>query len=125
MQYVLPRFSGKIHSKSLLITDSVLSSIGAFELIMFQNRMDQLDFPKQQQTALDMLREFMIFKSITVIEHDDLLFGDVIFNDEPNLAIFQCTKEKKIVNHFNVDRNIKLQVSQVVLIIQAYRYFLN
>ena len=35
------------------ITDSVLSSIGAFELMVFQNRMDKLDFPKKKQTALD------------------------------------------------------------------------
>ena len=58
-------------NQRVLITDSVLSSIGAFKLIMFQHRMDQLDFPKQQQTALEMLRDFMIIKSITVIEHDD------------------------------------------------------
>ena len=60
--------------RRVLITDSVLSSIGAFELMVFQNRMDQLDYPNQQHTALDMLKDLMIFKSITVIEHDDLFF---------------------------------------------------
>ena len=59
--------------RRVFITDSVLCSIGAFELMVFQNKMYQLDFPKQQQTALDMLRDFMILKSITVIEHDDFL----------------------------------------------------
>ena len=44
----------------ILLTDFVLSFIGAFELIMFQNKMDQLVFPKPQQTAVDMLRYFMI-----------------------------------------------------------------
>ena len=67
--------------RRVLITDSVLSSIGAFELMVFQNKMDQLDFPKQQQTTLEMFRDFMILKSITVIKHDDLFFGDAIFNN--------------------------------------------
>ena len=75
--------------RRVLITDSILSSIGAFELMVFQNRMDQLDFPKQQQTALDMLRDFMILKSIIVIEHDDLFIGDATFNEEPDLAMFR------------------------------------
>ena len=71
------------------ITDSILSFIGAFKLMLFQNIMDKLDFPKQEQTALDMLRDFMIFNSITVIRHDDLFFSDAIFNDEPDLAMFR------------------------------------
>ena len=73
----------------VLITDSVLSSIDAFELMEFQNKMNLLDFPKQQQTALDILRDYMISKSIIVIEHDDLLIGDVIFNKEPDLEMFR------------------------------------
>ena len=40
--------------------------------MVFPNRIEQLDFPDQQHTALDMLKDFMILKSITVIEHDDL-----------------------------------------------------
>ena len=79
--------------RRILITDSVLSSIGAFELMVFQNRMDQLDFSKQQQTALNILRDFMILKSIIVIEHDDLFVGDAIFTDEPDLAMFRYKKE--------------------------------
>ena len=34
-----------------------------------------------------MLRDFMILKSITVIEYDDLFVGDAIINDEPDLAM--------------------------------------
>ena len=45
--------------RSVLITDSVLSSIGAFELMEFQNGLEQLDFPKQQQTALNILRDYI------------------------------------------------------------------
>ena len=58
--------------RRVFINDPVLSSIGAFELMVFQNRIDQLDFPDQQHTALDMLKDFMILTSITVIKHDDL-----------------------------------------------------
>ena len=93
--------------------------------MVFQNRMDQLDFPKQQQTALDMLRDFMIFKSITVIEHHDLFFGDAIFNVEPDLAMFRYKNEMKIVSQENLNHDIKMQVSQVVLIIQSYKYLSN
>ena len=60
--------------RRVFITDSGLSYIGAFELMVFQNRMDQLDFFKQQQTALDILRDFMFLKGITVIKHHDLFF---------------------------------------------------
>ena len=83
--------------------------------MVFQNRIDQLDFPDQQHTALDMLKNFMILKSITVIEHDDLFFGEAIFNDEPDLALFRYKKEeKKIVNHENLDHDIKLSVPKRV-----------
>ena len=51
----------------------------------------------------------MILKSITVIEHDDLLFGEATFNDEPDLALFRYKKEKKkIVNHENLHHDTKL-----------------
>ena len=100
--------------RRVLITDSVLSSIGAFELMVFQNRMDQLDFTKQQQTALEMLRDFMILKSITVIEHDDLFFNDAIFHNEPDLAMFRYKSETKIVSHEDLDHDNKMQVSNGV-----------
>ena len=83
--------------RRVLITDSVLSSIGAFELMVFQNGMDLLDFPKQQQTALDMLRDFMILKSITVIEHDDLFVGDAIFTMNPISQCFDTRKKRKLL----------------------------
>ena len=101
--------------RRVLITDSVLSSIGAFELMVFQNRIDQLDFPKQQQTALDILKDSMFFNGITVIEHDDLFFADAIFADEPDLAMFRYKKEdKKIVSHVDFDHYIKIQVPKGV-----------
>ena len=80
--------------RRVLITDPILSSIGAFELMVFQNRIDQLDFPDKQHTALDMLRDFLILKSITVFEHDDLFFTGAIFNADPDLAIFRYKKNE-------------------------------
>ena len=61
-----------------------------------------------------MLKDFMILKSITVIKHDDLLFGDAIFNDEPDLAMFRYKTEKQIVSHQNLDHDIKMQIPKGV-----------
>ena len=92
--------------------------------MVFQNRMDQLDFPKQQQTALDILRDFMILKSITVIEHD--VFSVTQFSTMNSISqCFDTRNKKKIVSHDNLDHDIKMQVSQGVLFIQSYRYFSN
>ena len=83
--------------------------------MVFQNRMDQVDFPKHQQTTLDILRDFMILKSIIVIEHDDLFVGDAIFADEPDLAMFRYKKEdKKIVSYEDLNNDIKMQVPKGV-----------
>ena len=51
--------------------------------MVFQNRINQLDFVYKQHTALDMLKDFMILKSITVIEHYDLFFGKAILTMNP------------------------------------------
>ena len=75
--------------RTVLITDAVLSSIGAFELMAFQNSIDQVDFVHQQQTLLNNLKKYMISKSIIVIEHDDLFIGNAIFINKPDLAIFR------------------------------------
>ena len=86
--------------------------------MVFRNRMDQLDFPKQQQTAIDILRDFMFLKGITVIKHDDLFVVDAIFADEPDLALFRYKKEdKKIMSHDDLDNDIKMQVPKGVSII--------
>ena len=101
--------------RKVLITDSVLSSIGAFELMVFQNRIDQLDFHQQQQTDLNILRDYMISKSIAVIEHNDLFYGDLIFHDEPDLAMFLYKNEnEKFVSHEEL-QNIKMLASEGVI----------
>ena len=107
---ILEKFIQKV-----LITDSVLSSIGAFELMVFQNKIDQLDFHQQQQTDLNILRDYMISKSIAVIEHNDLFYGDLIFNDEPDLAMFRYKNEnEKFVSHEEL-QNIKMLALEGVI----------
>ena len=66
----------------------------------------------------------MFLKGITIIEHDDLFFGDAIFAEEPDLAMFRYKKEDtKILSYENFDHYIKMEVPKGVLIIQFYRYF--
>ena len=101
--------------RRVLITDFDLSFIGAFKLIVFQNRIDQLDFPKEQQRDLNILRDYIISKSIAVIEHNDLFYGDLIFNDEPDVAMFRYKNEnKKFVSHEEL-QNIKMLASEGVI----------
>ena len=65
-----------------------------------------------------MLRRFIIFKNITVIENNYIIFGNAIFNDEPDPEMFRYKKEdKKIESHKDFDYDIKMQVPKVVLII--------
>ena len=59
--------------RKVLITDSVLSSIGAVELMEFTNKISKIDFI-QKQTSLDILKDYMFSKGITIIEHDDFFF---------------------------------------------------
>ena len=83
--------------------------------MVFQNKFDQLDFPDKQHTTLDMLKDFMILKSITVIEHDNFCFGEAIFNNEPDLAMFRYKEEDiKLVSHEKLDHDIKLPVAKRV-----------
>ena len=99
----------------VVITDSVLSSIGAFELMVFHNRIDQVDFSQQQRTNLNILRNYMISKSIAVIQHNDLFYGDLIVNDEPDLAMFRYKNEyEKFVSHGKL-QNIKILASEGVI----------
>ena len=46
--------------RKVLITDSVLSSIGSFELMEFKNNISQIDF-KKKQTSIDILKDYMFF----------------------------------------------------------------
>ena len=94
--------------RTVLITDSVLSSIGAFELIAFKTSIDQLYFCYQQQTSLKNLKKYLNSKSITAIEHDDLFIGNAIFINKLDLAIFRYQTENERLNQ---DIKQKFQVS--------------
>ena len=74
--------------RRVLITDFVLSFINAFELMMLHKSMDKLEVLKQQKTALNILRDFMIFKSITVIEHK-VFFCSASSNHKPHFKLFR------------------------------------
>ena len=57
----------------------------------------------------------MISKSIAVIEHNDLFYGDLIFNDESDLAMFRYKNENdKFVSHEKL-QNIKMLASEGVI----------
>ena len=79
----------------VLISNYVLGSIGAFEVMVFQNRMDQLDFSKQQQTPLDMLRDFMIHKASLL--SNMIIFCSVTLFSTMN-TILQCSDRRKKTN---------------------------
>ena len=71
-------------------------------------------YRQQQQTALNIFKDYLILKSITVIENNDIFFNDGIFNDIPKLAIFRCNnKNEKFMSHKKLPY-IKMQVLEVV-----------
>ena len=84
--------------------------------MVFQNRIDQLESFDKQHTALNMLKTFMILKSITAIEHDDFLVGGTIFDGDPDLEMFWYKEQQKSFSHENLKNDIKKQVSKGVLI---------
>lgn len=71
----------------MLISDFVLSSISVCYSMKIQHNLNQHNLPQQHQTAQNILRDLIISRGITVIEHD-ILFGGICFKDEPYLAIF-------------------------------------
>ena len=46
--------------RRVFITDSVLSSIGGFEFMAHQNMTEHIDFQQQQQTMLNILKEYIL-----------------------------------------------------------------
>ena len=53
--------------KTVLITDSVLFSIGAVELMRFQNKIEDHDLFQQQQAVLDNLRKEIFSIDVTIL----------------------------------------------------------
>ena len=57
----------------------------------------------------------MICKNIAVIEHNDLFYGDFIFIDQPDLAMFRYNNEnEKFVSHKEL-QNMKMLASEGVI----------
>ena len=94
MHYVVQRFCRQIYLKCPY-HKLCLSFIDAIQLMVFHNKLDQLDFLKQQDTALEILIDFMFVKGITVIEHDALFIADAIFANENYLAISDATQKQE------------------------------
>ena len=77
----------------VFVTDDVLSSIGAPELMEFQNKINQLYFEQDQESALNSLRDKMHTMGITIIEHSDLFVGAAPSNEERHLARFRFKED--------------------------------
>ena len=59
----------------VFVTDDVLSSIGAPEMMEFQNKINQLFFEQDQEAALNSVQKQMLTMAISIIEHSDLFVG--------------------------------------------------
>ena len=71
----------------------------------------QVDFPKQQLTALYILRDFMFLKGITIIEHNDL-FRWCHFS--PMNLIWQCSDTRK--------KTRKLWATRILIVISRWKF---
>ena len=57
----------------------------------FKNKISQIDF-QQKQTSLDILKDYMFFNGITIIEQDDFYFN-ADSNNEPHLHVFRFKQD--------------------------------
>ena len=78
--------------RTVIITDSVLYSIGALEIIKFQNKIDQHDISVKEKAELNDLRKSMFSIGVTILEHDDIYHYSTS-DHEPELAMFRYKNE--------------------------------
>ena len=84
----------------VFVADDVLSSIGAPELMEFQNRINQLYFEQDQEAALNSVRDKMRTMGISIIEHSDLFAGAAPSNEERDLSRFRFKEDDEdFVSH--------------------------
>ena len=84
----------------VFVTDDVLSSIGAPELMEFQNRINQLYFEQDQEAALNSVRDKMLTMGILIIEHSDFFVWAAPSNEERDLARFRFKEDDEdFVSH--------------------------
>ena len=76
----------------VFVTDNVLSSIGAPELMEFQNKIYQLYFKQDQEAALNSVSDKMLNMGISIIEHSDLIVKTAPLNEDIRLGRF-CFKD--------------------------------
>ena len=94
--------------RKVLITDSVLSSIGAFELMEFKNKISKIDFQQKQTSLINViiLKDYMYSKGITIIEHDDFFFNAGA-NNEPHLHVIRFKQDdEEFVSDEEVSREL-------------------
>ena len=58
--------------RTVIITDSVLYTIGAVEVMKFQNKIDKHDITVQENAELEDLRKSMLSIAVTILEHYDI-----------------------------------------------------
>ena len=68
---------------------------------------------------LNNLKTYMISKSITVIEHNDLFIGNAIVINKSDLEIFRYQTENNILHH-----NMKIEVPGVYWFL-SYKYIVS
>ena len=79
--------------RDVFITNSVLNSMCAFNLMKFQNKFKDHNLSQEENARLDNLRKRMLLMGITIIEHNDLFFSGSIPKEEPDLAIFRYNEK--------------------------------
>ena len=103
--------------RTVLITDSVLDSIGALELMKFQNKIDQHDITVKENAELDDLRKSMFSMGVTILEHDDIYHCSTS-DHEPELVMFRYKDENK---YFISDKVFSRELGSVY--ISGVRHF--
>ena len=70
----------------------------------FKNKIRQIDF-QQKQTSLDILKDYMYSKEITIIEEDYFYFN-ADSNNEPHLHFFQYKQDDEFVSDEEMSREL-------------------
>ena len=84
----------------VFVTDDVLSSIGAPELMEFQNKINQLYFEQDQEATLNSVRDKMLTMGISIIEQSDLFVEAAPSNEESHLARYRFKEDDEdFVSH--------------------------
>ena len=76
----------------VIITGSVLYSIGAVELMKFQNKIDQHDITVKAKAEFEDIRKSMLSMGVTILEHDDI-YHYSIADHETERKMFRYKEE--------------------------------